>query len=133
VGNKNRNRIQLNWQATTPVPFVPNTPLSGNLTGTMASTNTIYSNIMDVTIKDNIGLEITWTGNPTGTISVYGSVSGINFYAITFNPVLTQPAGSAGGYLISLNQWPWYYVYVGYTNASGNGVLTVWQADKDLN
>lgn len=99
----------------------------------MASTNTIYSNIIDVTIKDNHGLEVTWTGTPTGTLSVMGSASGINFYALTFDPVLAQPAGSASGYLINLNQFPWKYIFIQYVNASGSGLLTVYDCVKDLN
>lgn len=133
MGNKNQNLFQFNFQATTPVPFVANTALSGTLTGVMASTNTIYTNIVDVTIKDNLGVEVTWTGTPTGTLSVMCSNSGRTFYALTFNPVLTQPAGSAGGYLIDLNQVPFKYVFLQYVNASGSGSLTLWLLTKDLN
>jgi hypothetical protein len=133
MGNKNQFTMQLNWQSASPVPFVPNTPLSGNLTGTMSSTNTIYSNILDVTIKDNQGLEVTWTGTPTGVIQVMGSDSGQSFYPLTFNPALAQPAGSGSGYLINLNQFPFKYLMVQYTNTSGSGVLSVWITSKDLN
>lgn len=82
---------------------------------------------------DNIGLEVTWTGTPTGTIQVMVSNSGINFYALTFNPVLTQPAGSAGGYFIDLTQLASKYVMVQYTNSSGSGTLTVYGELKDVN
>lgn len=133
MGVKKRNSFQFNWQASTPVPFNPNTALSGTLTGAMASTNTIYSNIQDISNTDNQGLEITWTGTPTGTISVYCSESGVNFYPLTFNPVLNQPLGSAGGYLVNLNQIPWRYIYIKYVNASGSGSLTIWIGSKDLN
>lgn len=133
MGNKNHTTFEFNWQSTTPVPFKPNRALSGVTAGVMASTNTIYSNIIDVTIKDNHGLEVTWTGTPTGTLSVMGSASGINFYALTFDPVLAQPAGSASGYLINLNQFPWKYIFIQYVNASGSGLLTVYDCVKDLN
>lgn len=133
MGNKNQNTLQFHWQATTPVPFAPNRPLTGTATGPMASTDTIYSNIIDVTIKDNLGIELTWTGTPTGTISVMGSASGDAFYALTFDPVLGQPAGSAGGYLINLNQFPWKYIFLQYVNASGSGELTAYLTTKDLN
>lgn len=99
----------------------------------MASTNTVYSNIQDLSNFDNEGVEVTWTGTPTGTITFYGSESGINFYPITFSPSLNQPGGSAGGYLVSLNQYPWRYLYISYTNSSGTGSLTVWIGSKDLN
>lgn len=133
MGVKKRNSFKFNWSATTPIPYDPNTPLSGTTTGAMASTNTIFSNIQDTSNFDNEGLEVTWTGTPTGTISVLGSESGANFYAVTFSPALTQPAGSAGGYLVNLNQFPWRYLMIQYVNASGSGSLTVWIGSKDLN
>lgn len=133
MGNKNQNSMLLNWVSVDPAPFKPNTPPSGVTAGVMQNTDVIYSQIVDVTIKDNLGLEVTWTGTPTGTIEVMGSTGGAEFYALTFDPVLTQPAGSAGGYLVNINQFPWKYIMVVYTNASGNGLLEVWMTTKDLN
>src|SRR3954463_11474741 len=102
----------LNWSSTNPVTnFLPspgpncsvagNSPLSGTLAGTMASTSTIYTNIIGLRQVDNVGIEVTWTGTPTGTISVMVSNSGAVFYALTFDPVLAQPAGSGSGYVIA--------------------------------
>ena len=82
---------------------------------------------------DNIGLEVTYTGTPTGTFSVMVSNSGINFYALTFSPALTQPAGSGGGYAIDLNQFPFQFIMLQYVNASGTGTLTVYGMNRDLN
>jgi hypothetical protein len=133
VGSKKRNSFQFNWQSSTPIPFNPNTAPSQVLTGTMSATNTIYSNIQDLSNFDNQGLEVTWSGSPNGAISILGSESGANFYALSFTPSLTQPSGSAGGYLLNLNQFPWRYVLIQYANTSGTGVLTVWIGSKDLN
>lgn len=133
MGVKKRNSFLFNWNASNPAPFIPNTPLSGVLAGAMSGTNTVYSNIQDVSNTDNQGLEVTWTGTPTGTIQVLGSESGVNFYALTFVPPITQPAGAPGGYIIDLNQFPWRYLMVQYTNVSGSGSLTVWIGSKDLN
>ena len=99
----------------------------------MASTNTIYSQILEVARMDNVGLEVTWTGTPTGTLQVMVSNSGIYFYALTFNPALAQPSGSASGYAISLNQIPFKYVMLQYANSSGSGILTIYGQNKDLN
>ncbi len=82
---------------------------------------------------DNAGLEVTWTGTPTGVFEVQVSNSGISFYSLTFDPVLGQPAGSSGGYAIDLNQLPFKYLLLKYTNASGSGTLTVYGQQKDLN
>jgi hypothetical protein len=99
----------------------------------MTGTSTITSATQNVANFDNMGLEITWTGTPTGTISILGSVSGINFYPLTFSPSLTQPAGTASGYLVSLNQFPWPYLQLQYVNSSSTGTLNVYLFSKDLN
>lgn len=142
MGAKNQYPRAFNWSSTNPItnflPLNPNTQNvgsvpSGVVNGTMSGTSTIYSQILDISRIDNQGLEVTWTGAPTGVLSVLVSNSGINFYALTFNPALGQPAGSAGGYAINLNQLPFRYMLLRYVNASGSGVLTVYGHQKDLN
>ena len=129
---------ELVWTTTTPVPYVYQPKTNGASTttqGAMSGTNTIYSQILDVstiTRADNIGLEITWTGTPVGTIQIMCSVSGTTFYALTFNPALTQPAGTGGGYLIDITMQPFRYFMVQYTNSSGSGTLTTWLQAKAL-
>jgi len=139
MSGKNQYPVVFNWQSTNPTTgFLPNPNQGGSIpsgvvNGAMASTNSIYSQIIDISKMDNQGLEVTWTGTPTGTIQVLVSNSGINFYALTFNPILTQPGGSPGGYVINLNQLPFKYMILEYTNASGTGTLTVYAQNKDLN
>lgn len=140
MGHKRQYPNQFLWQTTSPVagllPLRANQsiyPLTGTTTGAMTSTNVIYSQIIDMSLIDNIGLEVTWTGTPTGTFQVMVSNSGINFYALTFNPALTQPSGTAGGYAIDLNQLPFKYLMLQYTNASGSGALTIYGQQKDVN
>ena len=142
MSGKNQYPFVANWQPTSPVTgFLPNNPSqnsggsapSGTISGAMASTNTIYSQIFEVSKMDNTGLEVTWTGTPTGTFQVMVSNSAINFYALTFSPALTQPAGSSGGYAIDLNQVPFKYMMFQYANASGTGTLTIYGQNKDLN
>ena len=139
MSGKNQYPNTYNWQSADPsTTFLPNpnqygSAPSGVVGGVMTGTNTIYSNIMDVSKMDNLGLEINWTGTPTGTFSVMGSNSGKNFYALTFNPVLSQPAGAAGGYLIDLSGYPFKFIMLKYVNVSGAGVLTIYGQNKDLN
>lgn len=139
MSGKNQYPVTFNWQSTNPATgFLPTHPPggsvpSGTISGVMATTATIYSQIIDLSKMDNIGLEVTWTGTPTGTITVNVSNSGVNFYALTFDPALAQPAGSGSGYAIDLNQVPFKYMMLKYINASGTGVLTVYGQSKDLN
>lgn len=141
MSGKNQYPVTFNWSSTSPITgFLPiqaalangSTP-SGTVGGVMSSTNTIYSQIICTQNMDNGGLEVTWTGTPTGTFSVVVSNSGLTFYALTFNPTLAQPAGSGGGYAVDLNQLPFRYLMLQYVNASGSGLLTVYGQFKDLN
>jgi hypothetical protein len=101
--------------------------------GSMTGTSTITSDTYNVVNLDNIGLQCIWTGTATGTITVNGSVDGSTFTSLTFNPALTQPAGSAGNILIDINQFPFPFLNVAYTNATGSGTLNVWLFGKDVN
>ena len=134
-----------NWQVTSPViGFLPtpgpgqsvagNSPLSGALAGVMSGAGTIYTNILGIRQTDTQGLEINWTGTPTGTIQIMVSNSGINFNALTFsNPPLAQPAGSSGGYVVSLTDIPFQYLFIQYTNTSGSGLITAYSQCKAKN
>lgn len=139
MSGKNQFPIVFNWQSTSPItgflptPYQTGSIPSGTINGVMTGTSTIYSQILDVSKMDNIGLEVTWTSTPVGTFSVLVSNSGINFYALTFDPVLSQPAGTAGGYSVDINQLPFKYMLLKYVNSSSSGVLTVYGQNKDLN
>ena len=74
-------------------------------------------------------LELQWTGTPTGTITIYGSVSGTNFYPLPSLSV-NSPAGSADGTLVDLTYTGVMYVYVQYTRTSGTGTLNAYIGGK---
>ena len=143
MSGKNQFISSLYWFSTNPastfLPLNNNTQGQGSVTaggavnGTMSSTNTIYTNILDVSRMDNGGLEVAWTGTPTGTITYWASNSGIstNFFQITLTT--NQPAGSAGAFGINLNQYPYKYLQLQYTNSSGSGTIAVYGQYKDLN
>lgn len=99
----------------------------------MTGTATILSAKQDITNFDNIGLQIDWTSTAVGTISVLVSIDDVTYHALTFNPVLAQPGGTAGGYVVDLNQVPFPYLKIQYVNASSSGVLNVWLFSKDVN
>jgi hypothetical protein len=142
MSGKNQSPITFNWQSANPATgFLPLNGIgvsggslpSGTLGGTMSSTNTIYSQIIDVSRMDDIGLEFTWTGSPTGTISILASDSGAHFYAYTPIPALTQPSGSASGFATGVKHFEHRYLLLQYVNSSGSGTLTVYGQQKDLN
>lgn len=99
----------------------------------MSGTATITSSVVDVTNIDNIGIRVKYVGTATGVISILASVYGDEYDALTFDPVLDQPAGASGSYLIDLNQFPFSYFKIQYVNASGSGALSAWVVGKDVN
>lgn len=101
--------------------------------GSMTGTSTITSSTQTILTYDNIGLQFEWTGTPTGTFSINCSIDDVTFIPLSFSPPLTSPSGSSGNFLVSLNQVPYPYIQVTYTNSSGSGTLDVFISQKDLN
>lgn len=140
MGHVNQFPVTFNWQSANPATgFLPRpanqsgSVPSGNANGAMASTNVIYSQIIEKSRQQNVNLEVTWTGTPTGTFEVMVSNSGLHFYALTFDPALAQPAGSASGYDVNISKLSAKYIMLRYTNASGSGTLTVYGQFQDVN
>ncbi len=135
----------LNWNTTDPaLTYLPipgpgsttarnSQPLSGVTAGVMTGTNTIWSNIIGLQQMDVTGIEVAWTGTPTGTLSVLVSNSGINWPALTFNPTLVQPSGSASSIFIQLSPIGASEFYLKYVNASGSGTITAYLQNKAFN
>ena len=105
-------------------PFISQT-ISG--TATYTSPSTSVANI------DNLGVVVSYSGTPTGVLSVQGSNDNSVFISLTFAPVITQPSGAALNFGINLNQFPWPYIQFSYTNATGSGTLSISITGKDLN
>ena len=131
MSGKNQFPTLLNWQSIDPsIGFTPNgnnygggSKPSGVSPGVMTGTNTIYSNILDVSRMDNIGIDYLWVGSAVGALSILASVSGSRFSSLTLPT--SQPAGVDGKMNVSLNQFPYKFIMLKYVNASGSGVLTV--------
>jgi len=144
VGHKNQAPITLNWQSLDPrTGFLPlnnnsfgkGSPPSGVAAGSMAGTAILYSQVVDVSRMDTLGLELDWSGAPVGVLSILGSVSGANWFDVTANfaPAISNPSGSNTGTFGGYKQYEYKYVLVRYTNASGAGSLTGYLQVKDLN
>lgn len=92
--------------------------------GSMTGTTTIKSLPLDLLKLTGAALQASWTGTPTGTLSVEGSIDGINYSDIGAS-IPTQPAGAAGSVLLNLVDLQFRYARMSYTNATGSGGLTV--------
>lgn len=75
-------------------------------------------------------IELVWTGTPTGTFTVDGSIdavtspSGVTNWFNTGTTV-TAPAGSASSTLVNLTTIGYRWIRVSYTRVSGSGSLAV--------
>jgi hypothetical protein len=93
----------------------------------------ITSDPTNVQYIDNIGLQITATGTPTGTLEVQGTASAedprdgssTQWDALTFDPALPAFTGAPASILININQFPFSRLRVVYTRTSGTGSLDV--------
>lgn len=84
---------------------------SGNLTGDA-------TNIAHIT---DVAYQCTFTGSPAGTMSIEGSIDGVNYVSVD-----SKSVSGAGSVLfgLSLLSFPW--IRPVYAKTSGSGSLTVW-------
>ncbi len=106
----------------------------------MATSST--SHAVEVINQDNIGIQLHWTGTPTGTFSVQvssdysqdylGNIQNAGHWiALPLSPAITA-AGSPDDAYIDLNQLSAMYVRVVYTAVSGSGTLTGYVVAKGV-
>lgn len=96
------------------------TPLSTNA---VSSTNTYTTTVKAIDFQ-TFTFQIEWSGTPTGTISILGSLDGTNYRSFGAS-VSVQPAGTASGVLVPLYGHGMKWLQVSYTNASGSGTMVV--------
>lgn len=89
---------------------------------TMTGTDVLTSSSVGVNYLDNVAIDLRWTGTPTGTFVVESSLDDSIWSELDFGSPISA-SGAAGDHQIYINQAPFYYLRVKYTNASGNGLL----------
>lgn len=111
-------------------------------TASMFGTLTVLSLPSNISYKDSVAYQVQWTGNPTGTFDVHGSVD--------YNPGQPQSNGapnsghwiplgltintssSGSDNLVNLNQLGFPWIRMAYTNSTGSGVLSGYLFAKSL-
>ncbi len=107
-----------------------------------AVASNVYGTPIHMMYLDNIAIQFVWTGTPTCTLSVLVSnqtVPGSNppipvtgsFTALTIMG-LTNPAGSAGNFVIDLNNLGEEWVEAAYTSCIGAGTLSAYLTAKGV-
>lgn len=101
--------------------LITNASMAGNVT----------SSPTDVQYSDNIGIQLVFTGTPTGTFFIQGSVNyderlGTGDWSNLKFSLDPAANGSADNHLINLNQIPYKKIRVFYSRTSGSGTLNGW-------
>lgn len=104
-----------------------NTPVA------VSGTNTYTSLPVNVKNLDNIGIQLIWTGTPTGTFTVLHSPDGNLYDSIPLTPAITQPAGTSGHWSVIIPLESFQWMQVQYVNASGAGTIDAIVCAKDMN
>lgn len=108
------------------------TPL--NLYAAMGMTGNLTSKAIEIKNQDNVGIQLTWTGNPTGVFGVEISSTHIEdsqgnvLAAGKWIPLNLSPgiiaSGVADDAYIDLNQMSAQYARITYTRTGGAGALS---------
>lgn len=116
-------------------------PFTTQLISNASMATSITSNPQYIQFQDNIGIQLNWTGTPTGTFSVQVSTDHImqgllvinpgNWITLPLNPAITA-SGSPDVAYVDLNQLSAFYVRVIYTASSGTGTLNCYIAAKGV-
>lgn len=90
----------------------------------VSGTSTYTAGPIDCTSYETVTFHAEWTGTPTGTITVLGSLDGVNYRTFGVS-VGSQPSGTVSGVLIPLFGHGMKWLELQYTNQTGSGTLTV--------
>jgi hypothetical protein len=93
-------------------PIVVNGSMAGNIT----------SPIVDLSKTDGYGIYAVWTGSPSGTIELQGSLTGLPQDFVTI-PNSATPVSGPGNALWEVTTAFYAYVQVVYVASSGSGSL----------
>jgi hypothetical protein len=95
--------------------FTENIILNIPTLATTTSASIDLSNIVAFSIQ------FTWTGTPTGTVSINASCDGTNWTLIPNSSAAT--GGAAGNFLVNYFEAGFRYIQAVYTNTSGTGTV----------
>lgn len=107
--------------------------VNASMSGTIAAT----SLISNIAYKDSVAYQYVWTGTPSGTFDVQGSVdynpgqpqsngafNAGTWTSLVFSPIPQATGSGSSNVLINMNQLAFNYIKTVYTNSTGSGVLT---------
>ncbi len=91
----------------------------------------VTSDSVDVTYSDNVGLQLIFTGTPTGNFYVQGTIDESNWSNLAFDATPTA-AGAADTHLLNMSLIPYKKIRLFYDRTSGSGTLNVYVMAKTI-
>jgi len=118
-----QNQMLPVWMTVGATQTAPGTAINGTSMGA-----SITSDQVPLSFEDNVGLQVVWTGTPTGTLDVQISLDPTNLGwqsipSTSFVPTPAIPSGSAGSNYYELMQTTAAFIRLVYTRTSGTGTL----------
>lgn len=101
------------------------------LTNGDMSTASLTTDVVPIQYGDSVGFQLVWTGSPTGTFDVQGSLDQVTWTSITLSASISA-AGSGDHALIDMFALSFPWIRVVYTKGSGTGTLNVLATVKNL-
>ena len=85
----------------------------------------------NIQYADNVSVQLNFTGTPTGTFEIQGSLDQSNWVPLVFS---TSPvaSGASGQILLDMNQLSFPYIRVFYDRTSGSGTLDAYISWKEV-
>ena len=90
--------------------------------GADLSQASVTSNQTSGLYMDNIGIALTWSGSPVGTMVIQQSNDGSTWLDLDFGAVINID-NTTSNHFIYINQFPGDYIRAVYTKTSGTGTL----------
>lgn len=108
-------------------------PIALFTTQAVSSTTAFPSQSVPISGEDNVGIiPIVVSGTPSGTFAVQVSNDNVNFQSLTLAAVPTITAGTLSNSPLALNQLPYLWLKVVYTNSAGSGSISATLAAKSV-
>ena len=85
------------------------------------------SDAVNVQYLDNAGIQVKFTGTPTGVFEVLASINGVDYESLVFASTITTAQDS---FLINMQQLPYVWFKLSYIASSGSGTLNAWTSVK---
>jgi hypothetical protein len=120
-------------------------PFANFVNGVMTGTNVITSTVSNIIHKDNVSVQLDWTGSPVGNFQIqvsnnykpslqqsegYGAPNNGTWTPLyvsndqTAAAAINIPTSAGNPITLNLTQLAWGWLQIVYTNTSGSGILT---------